>query len=122
MIRCPVQNGCMNTGNGMGLSLMDAIKYVEVQLKAASDEKKSLFSVLCRSDNLPCFSHAHKYMNIYFSTIMWNPKTNQFPDTLYARRLIYLSLNPWYLKLHICDVIKLVKHCFPNQHATAICM
>lgn len=41
MIRCPVQNGWMNTGNGMGLSLMDAIKYVEVQLKAASDEKKA---------------------------------------------------------------------------------
>lgn len=36
-----MQNGCMNTGNGMGLSLMDAIKYVEVQLKAASDEKKA---------------------------------------------------------------------------------
>lgn len=71
--------------------------------------KKAYFnSVICKLDNLPCFSHAHMYMSIYFSTIMWNPKTNQFPDTLYARRLIYLSLNLWYLKLYICNVIKLV--------------
>lgn len=41
MKRCPVQNGCMNTGNGMCLSLMDAIKYIETRPKAASDEKKA---------------------------------------------------------------------------------